>query len=337
MHGGNYMKYPDIKWDFSININPNVPNCLRSISYSIHEYPDLCCTQLKKALSRYHQISSRSILCTHGASEAIMGIVHALHPKKALLIAPTFSGYQRALQAVNCTIAYHILAKRNDFQWTEEYMDSLEKENPDIIFLCNPNNPTGKIINKEGMLKIFTYCLKNHIYMVVDECFLPFVQNGNTMIKTIYNNPYLIIVRAFTKIFGIPGIRLGYLVTSNGKLYTSIQNQLPEWNVSAQAQSAGCTLLKEKNFIEKTQKETAKERAYCISSLRKMGIDVIEGDANFLLFYSSQTLFTSLLKKKILIRDCSDFMGLKKGYYRIGIKSHKENVILMETLESAVR
>lgn len=153
------------------------------------------------------------------------------------------------------------------------------------------------------------------------------------MLQEIEAFPNLILVRAFTKIFAIPGVRLGYLVCSDPLLLGKISRQLPEWNVSVFAQAAGCGCAAQTVFIEKTAAFIEKERQFLESGLRQAGYKVFSGKANFLLVYSKQPLYDRLLEKGILIRDCENFRGLSKGFYRIAVKSRKENEILLEAIK----
>ena len=152
------------------------------------------------------------------------------------------------------------------------------------------------------------------------------------MITEIEQYSNLIIVRAFTKIFAIPGVRLGYLVSSNQEMLEKIQMHLPEWNLSWFAQEAGAACTKEVEFVEKTVEAVTIEREFLTEGLKKAGFQVFESKTNFILFYTEKELYEQLLNQGILIRDCSNFRGLTKGYYRVAVKSREENERLLKAI-----
>ena len=141
-------------------------------------------------------------------------------------------------------------------------------------------------------------------------------------------------MRAFTKIFSMPGVRLGYLVCKNKAVHTKIAGQLPEWNLSCFAQEAGCICAKQTEFIMETNKYIEKERQFMAKRLTQLGIRIFPSVSNFITIFSDKPLYDELLKKGILIRDCSNFRGLGKGFFRIAVKSREENEILLMALES---
>ena len=152
------------------------------------------------------------------------------------------------------------------------------------------------------------------------------------MISEIEQYKNLIIVRAFTKIFAIPGVRLGYLISSNQEILDRIRMQLPEWNISSLAQAAGIACAKEMEFVERTIAFVDKERAFLTEGLKKFGFKVIPSSTNFIFFYTEKELYEPLLQRGILIRDCCNFRGLKKGYYRIAVKTREENQTLLKVI-----
>ena len=142
----------------------------------------------------------------------------------------------------------------------------------------------------------------------------------------------MIWIRAFTKIFAIPGVRIGYLINSDEELFRRIASQLPEWNLSTFAQHAGLACVMEQEYITQTRDYVEQEGAFLSEELRNMGFEVYPHVANFLLLYTELPLYERLLKKGILIRDCSNFKGFPKGYYRIAIKRREENEQLLKTI-----
>lgn len=181
--------------------------------------------------------------------------------------------------------------------------------------------------------------MKKKITVVLDECFIEFTETGtqDSFLLRAEEFPNLIVVRAFTKIFAIPGVRLGYLVCGNKKWHQDIARQLPEWNLSVFAQIAGAAAAREMNYLERTIRHVKTERKYLSEELKKMGISVFPSTANYMMFYTEHLLFDQLLKKGILIRDCGNFRGLSNGYYRIAVKNRRENTELIQAIGQIIQ
>lgn len=213
-----------------------------------------------------------------------------------------------------------------------EDIDNVLTEDVDLLFLANPNNPIGDLLDRKRVKELLRHCRDRGIYVAVDECFIEFCGNRFSLLSEIEKSEHLILVRAFTKIFAVPGVRLGYLVCKNKAVCARIAAQLPEWNLSCFAQAAGCVCAEQTAFIKETQSYIEKERRFLEKGLRQKGFRVFPSTVNFIMIYSDEPLYEKLLKKGILIRDCSNFRGLEKGFYRIAVKSRKENEMLLESL-----
>ena len=187
-------------------------------------------------------------------------------------------------------------------------------------------------MSREAVKRLLRYCRDKGIYVVLDECFIEFCGNRFSMLSEIEEFDNLILVRAFTKIFSIPGVRLGYLLCKNQSLRTRIASQLPEWNLSCFAQEAGCICAEQTEYVIKTVEYIKKERNFLEDGLKRKGFQVFPSMANFVMIYSEAPLYESLLEKGILIRDCRNFRGLGRGFYRIAVKSRKENEFLLENM-----
>jgi len=335
IHGGDvYRNRVDI--DFSINVNPlGTPECVKEALHSAVElcgnYPDIEAERLKKTVSTFLGVPEEWLLFGNGASELLMAIVHGIKPKRMIIPVPSFYGYEYAANSVDSEIIYYKIKQENDFYVTENIKQILT-EDVELLFLANPNNPVGNILDKEMIKKLLLHCRDKGIYVVVDECFIEFCGNQFSLLSEMEKSEHLILVRAFTKIFKIPGVRLGYLVCKNRAVRTNIARQLPEWNLSCFAQEAGCICARQEEFILETENYIQKERQFMKKGLRQKGFQIFPSQANFIMIYSDIPLYEKLLKKGILIRDCSNFRGLGKGFYRIAVKSRKENEILLENL-----
>lgn len=329
-HGGDIYRN-DVKYDFSVNINPlGTPG---ELGKALHEavdfcgcYPDIASDSLRQAVSEMLSVPGEYLLFGNGASELFMAVFHAVKPEKTVIPVPSFYGYEHAARSEGGEVIYY------DGSVQEEHFRRLLTENVGLLFLANPNNPTGKLIYKKDMTVLLQHCRDRGIVVVLDECFIDFCKGEESVLSKIGQFENLILVRAFTKIFSIPGVRLGFLLCSDAGLRERIKRQLPEWNLSCFAQAAGCVCAKQAEFLRKTAGYVAEERRYLKRKLQENGIEVVSGEANFLLVYTEKPLYEELLKRNILIRNCADFRGLSKGYYRIAVKNREENKILTDTI-----
>lgn len=362
MHGGDIYRQ-QITYDFSVNINPlglpaAVQQVLENGSSLAVQYPDLQCQKLRIQLADRLGIRQEQILCGNGASELILAVCQMLRPQRALLSAPCFSGYETALQAVGTEVIQVPLSEAEGFAFTEEYGRKLEKrireEKPELLFLTTPNNPTGKLTEPDHIKNLLSVCEETGTYLVLDECFMELTGQGAqySMLREIDCYERLLILRAFTKTFAMPGIRLGYLVGQQAVL-CRIQQQLPEWNVSTLAQAAGVAALADMQYLEKACGLIESERKRMSQALKELGCRVYPSDANYIMFYVNQKdeqnniglhegdagadLKDKLSRKQILIRDCSDYPGLTNGYYRVAVKLPKENQALLEAVAEILK
>lgn len=335
IHGGDIYRN-QIKLDFSVNINPlGIP---QSVQQALHkavdvcsQYPDMKAEKLTQTVSAMLAVPQEYLLFGNGASELFMAIVHALSPQKTILPVPSFYGYEYALQAACKEVIYYPMREEVNFGLTDIFLEHLT-EDIDLIFIANPNNPTGKLLDRIYLKRLLNHCRDKGIVVVLDECFVEFCGSEASVLSEIGEYENLILVRAFTKLFAIPGVRLGYLVCSNALLVEKIRRQLPEWNLSVFAQEAGCACAGGQGFVEQTVEYVRKERLFLADGLKEMGLRVFPGDANFLMVYSEKALYEPLLKQGILIRDCRNFRGLCEGYYRIAVRSREDNEQLMKAI-----
>lgn len=334
-HGGDIYRN-QVVLDFSVNVNPfgipkAVKTALRKAVENCCEYPDITAEKLKGAVSKHLAVPQEYLLFGNGASELFMAIVHALRPKRTVIPVPSFYGYEYAAGAFTGEIVYYPMKEKDLFCLTDDIFDVLTEE-VELLFLANPNNPVGNVLEKERLRALLRHCREKGIYVVLDECFIEFCGRDASFLPELEHFENVMLVRAFTKIFAIPGVRLGYLVCCSSSLLERIGRQLPEWNLSAFAQAAGAVCAGETAFVEETAEYVRKERQFLTENLQKMGIRVFPGEANFLLLHSGKMLYEGLLEQGILIRDCSNFRGLKEGYYRIAVKNRSANKVLLERL-----
>ncbi len=346
-HGGDIYtatqrlnKTADEILDFSANINPRgIPEGIKealknAIEKTIH-YPDPHCRELTRNLADYHHVSPTHILCGNGAADLIFRLAYAIKPKKGMLLVPTFSEYEAALKSVDAEILYVPLKAEDAFQPTQAVIDQLT---PDIrlLFLCNPNNPTGVVLSKEILIPLLERCKALDIICMVDECFNDFLEEAEevTLVQELEDYPNLVILKAFTKMYAIPGVRLGYVLCSDEALLDKMYAVGQCWSVSTLAQTAGCAALREIDFVKATVQLITKEREKMREGLERLGYTVYASRANYLFFYgNNRPLDILLYQEGLLIRNCDNYEALEKGYFRIAVKSPDENHYLIQQIE----
>ena len=399
-HGGDIYSAP-VKYDFSVNTNPlgmpaRVAEALRRQVYTGERYPEITYRALREDMVRAlgGRLAADNILCGNGASELLMGIFYALSQRarrenkalRLLLPVPSFAGYERAARAADAEILFFRLREEDDFCLTEEFLSFLqtsEGTKTDVLLLAQPNNPTGRLVAPGLLSKIAGICGEKGIFLIIDECFLPLAEDGSLsgyragLFDELFADAFslsgkerasrnrVLLLRALTKTYALPGLRLGYLLGTDEALLRSVRDALPEWNVSAYAECAGreiCAMLAEEETGEAGEdapeysRENAKgengtpaalsyqekalallrtERAYLSKRLRDMGFHTYPSEANFLLFKSALPLKEALLRDGMLLRDCADFAGLSAGYWRIAVRTREENDALLGVLREA--
>ena len=362
-HGGN-IKEASEKYnlssenilDFSANINPlGLPARVRKIITdninSILHYPDPECTELKKELSKHLKVDSKNLIVGNGSIELIFLIAHALQPKvgsmeepkRVLIPIPTFSEYESVVNLVNGKC---FLLKTKETENFEIKIEQIIKRLPgmDLVFLCNPNNPTGFIFSREKLLALVKNCRRYNVTLVIDEAFIDFVKNAArlTMVKIAANSPNILVLRSLTKFFAIPGLRIGCLV-GNKKIVENISKFQIPWSVNCFGQLVGKEVINDSSYIKKTREYIFGEREIFFKKLEKInGLKPYPSSANFILCkltgnkFNSKTLSGSLARKGILIRDCSNFRGLNNKFFRVAVRKRNENLLLINELNKTL-
>ncbi|MCQ2439009.1 MAG: aminotransferase class I/II-fold pyridoxal phosphate-dependent enzyme [Oscillospiraceae bacterium] len=342
-HGGDIYTQP-VRLDFSANVNPfgTAPAVRAAVERSLSDlfrYPDPYCRELRRTAADFNNVAEEWLLFGCGAAELIFSWALALKPRTALLLAPTFSEYRSALESVGCTVREHLLREENDFALTESILERLREERPDVLVLCNPNNPSGKTAERGLLERICRCCAELNTRMLVDECFLDLTDRGEelTLKDMLGEWKHILLLRAFTKSYGMAGLRLGYCLCADAALLQSMSETVQPWNISVPAQYAGVAALGEREFLQRTNELIRAQRGYLYGELTRMGLRVIPSETNFLLFHSDRELKTPLQEKGILIRSCANYSGLGEGWYRIAVKLPEENRELIATMEEILR
>lgn len=336
LHGGDIYRN-HVELDFSTNINPlgmpqEVMEAAKKGIEMSGSYPDAESMNLCQAISQTEEMDPGYILTGNGAAELIYAFAYGVKPMNSLLLAPSFYEYESSLKGAHSCLEYVLLEETNNFKVNDAIMEVI-RPGIQVLYLCNPNNPTGNLIEYEKMKDILYCCKKNGVFLIIDECFMDFTDDRKaySMKKFIPNFKNLLIIKSFTKMYAMPGLRLGYVMSSNKKILLAMKQAIQPWNTSIPAQLAGIAALSQKEYVQKTKQMIEKEKQYLLQAMESGLAEKIYGSsANFIFFRSSQDLYDRLLSRGILIRDCSNF-GLEKGFYRICIKNHRQNMKLIET------
>ena len=339
-HGGNVFTEGPLL-DFSVNTNPfGTPEWIieavqESIKH-INSYPDPHCRKAVQAISEYENVPADTILLGNGAAELIYSFCSAVHPRRALVTAPTFSEYENALKISGSIVFHHQLTPDNDFDAEGSLLSAIEAHSPEAVFLCSPNNPTGRLINSSLLTEIMDLCRHKDIFLFLDECFLDFTNEPDLLKDQLPANPKSVILKAFTKSYALAGLRIGYVLNSDPGLLRKMSRMTQPWNISLPAQAAAAVIHQGNTYITETRSFIQKERRWLQEALKGMGIYVCPSDANFLLFRTEPGLVPALRKEKIAIRNCGNFHGLDDNWYRIAVRMHHENEILINAVRKVL-
>ena len=338
--------------DFSVSVNPlgvskKVKADLRKHLKYLHNYPDPEAERLQKRLAQYFAIDPETILCGNGSTELLYLIPRVLNPAHVLIPAPTCPEYERACRMRSETrISYFELKEEDGFHLdADRFIDAMpeggnsELNTPNtsspcaMAFLCNPNNPTGRLLGRHEIVKIGDAARNRRCYLVVDEAFIDFCPDGS-VIKDAAGNPFLIVLRSMSHFYSLAGLRIGYGIFPQHLVRRLRAHREPWTVVNSLAQRAALTALKDKGYRKETMVLMAEEKRFIEKHCRKLGIEFIPSAANYYLLKmrNAGEIARTLKKRGILVRDCTDVKGLGNPYLGIAVKSHRENAVLMREL-----
>lgn len=346
-HGGDWAgyfeEYGAQPLDFSANISPlgmprGVKEAIVAATETADRYPDALCRSLCRKLAVHEQVPESYVLCGNGAADLIFRAVMARKPKKALLTAPSFSEYEAALTACGCRPQYYFLRREHDFRLDDGFLQAIVP-GIDMVFLCEPNNPTGISSPREFLMQAVEKCRSCGALLMLDECFGEFLDEPekHTMKGALAGFPGLVILKAFTKLYAMAGVRLGYILCADSTFVQKMREAGQPWAVSSLAQAAGEAALEETEYVERVRRTVRQERHWMMEQLEKAGMQVIPGEANYLLFCCQAPLLPPLRQRGILLRSCSDYRGLDESWYRTAVRTHEENMSLIQALNEVVR
>lgn len=335
-HGGDIYAYDRDLLDFSVNLNPlgmpdRVLRAIREHAEEYDRYPDPHCRALRRALSVRESAPEKWLVFGNGAADLIVRLCMVLKPKRALLPAPTFSEYEKAVRLAGGEVRRFFLRQEAGYQVTADYADAVQLGDS-VVFLCNPNNPTGALAEPGTVEALLSACGQVGAVLVVDECFLPFT-DGRSCQSWLRAYPNLMVLRAFTKLYAMAGLRLGYLMCADEDLAGRIGAWGQSWSVSAPAQVAGLAAVSEEGWPERTRRFLRMERPWMTDALGALGFFVYPSHSNFLLFQARPDLWDRAMARGVMLRPCSNFPGLDGSYFRIGLKKRVQNEMLLQVLK----
>ena len=323
--------------DFSSNINP-FGSSKKAKQYVIDNidmvsmYPDPEYVELKKSISTYCKCNSENIVLGSGATELISSFIGTVNPKKAVLLSPAYSEYEKELNKIGCEIKKYYSKKENHFEIDPKDLANTVKEGGyELLIICNPCNPTGFAFSKDQIREIVSTC---GCYVMIDETYVEFTDTSkysSTPLVDEFDN--LFVIRGTSKFFSTPGIRLGYGLISNEKVKEAINKRLDLWNINVVASRMGEIMFVDYDFINETIEHMSKERDYLESELRFLpGVKVYNTYGNFVLCeivdrrMTAEELRNALIPERIIIRDCASFDGLDEYFFRVCILKPEENI-----------
>lgn len=346
IHGGDWAgfeaRYGRIPLDFSANVSPlGVPDGVRrAIERSAGQaerYPDPLCRALRKGIAKKEGVPAEHILCGNGAADLIFRAVLAHRPRRALVPVPTFAEYEAALRTVGCQIEYYPLSEEKNFALDGGILEAIGADT-EMVFLCQPNNPTGLTVPGPLLLEILEHCCLVGVLLVLDECFCDFLDEpvACSLTGELSKSKNLLILKSFTKLYAMAGVRLGYCLSSDTQLLETLASAGPPWPVSSLAQAAGLAALEETDYVRQVCELVLTERPRLAARLEQLGLRVIPGEANYLLFQCRRPLAVPLAEQGILLRECGNYHGLDETWYRVSVRTWMENERLIGALREVL-
>lgn len=323
--------------DFSQNINPlgAPPAALeaarRALAEDTGRYPDLSYARLREALAGYLGVEPENVVPTNGGAEALFLAARAAgRSGVALVLEPTFSEYAVAAGAAGMEVVRRVSRDpENGFRLSPDALADLD--GVAVVFLCNPNNPTGEALGCEEVLKIAVRVREAGAVLILDEAFVDFVPEASVADRA---DEGLLVARSFTKFFAIPGLRLGCLVCPDAQRVQALQ---PSWPVNAVAAAAGIAAARDGDFAERSVEKVARLRQSLSAALGALsGLEVFPGAANFLLVRGPAAMPERLARRGILVRGCEPFAGLGPGYFRVAVRGEVANEALIDGIRGAL-
>jgi threonine-phosphate decarboxylase len=326
--------------DFSASVNPlGVPEgaakAIKDAIERLYHYPEPYSEGLTLCIARHLSVDPGTIICGNGSTELIYLVPRALRPGKILIPAPTFMEYERACAISGASEQVRLqLQPERDFDVPlDAFMRSMSGARPcDMAFLCNPNNPTGRLVARRDVLECADEARRQGCYLIVDEAFVDFCPEASVC-NEVEKNPYLIVLRSMTKFYALSGVRIGCAVF-HPSVAEKVKAYKEPWTVNSLAQKAAIAAIEDVLFRKASLEAMRTEKAFVERGLKGIGIRFVPSRANYYLLKLDRApeLRAALEERGILVRDCSGFPGLDGTYLRIAVRSRKENTILLQEM-----
>lgn len=329
---------PEAVLDFSENCNPagpppSVVEAWPALISTLNSYPDPDGQPFLSAVAEFHQVEQRQVLVGNGAAEILSLLAASYRHNDVLVIDPTFSEYRATLEANDAHVISIQTEEAGGFRLpVEKILKALPEA--DAIYLCTPNNPTGLLPAKEEIMKIIQTAERSATDVVLDEAFIDFIDEKESFIAHVTDHPNLLVVRSMTKMYAVPGIRLGYLIAHPDRI-TQLKSRVSHWHVNGLAAEIGVLCLNEEVYRKQAIRRAQTERAKMTDFLRSNGCEVLDSSVNYLVMKPAQhteKLYRYLLQQGIVLRHSENFRGMDGRWLRIGMKSEA----MMETLREAM-
>lgn len=347
IHGGDTVgfiaRYGTTPIDFSINVAPQglpdtVHAAIQEVIADCNSYPDPLSRELSAAIADHERVPASMVLCGDGAADLIFRFAYAVKPKKVLLTMPTFAEYERAFRASGSGFEWYQLSAERQFEIQSDILDYIVP-GVDLVVLCEPNNPTGTTTDRELLVKILDRCAQNGTVLLLDECFCDFLDqaNSHSLRPELGRTEHLCILRSFSKLYAMAGLRLGYILCDIPQMVEAMRAAGQPWGVSTLAQRAGLAALSDEKYADQVRFQNRTERKWLRNELESLGMAVYGSQANYIFFHTDiPSLCEKLSLHSILIRDCSNYHGLGNGYYRIAVRTHSDNMQLIQAIREVV-
>lgn len=330
--------------DFSASMNPlgPPPEAIRAYLESasrIDRYPDPHAWKLREALAKRHSIPPESVLIAAGSTAIFHLFAEVIAPKRPAVVIPTFSEIANALLARGIDTSAVLLRPEAGFVWRSAEIANLLRNDCDALFFGRPNSPTGGLVERREAREVAEDCVSRGAYCVIDEAFIDFVGEEESLVREAAEIEGLVVVRSLTKVFAIPGLRVGYAV-AHPRLVERLRNRQFPWSIATPAESVAVACLEASSaYLARTLEVVAEGRASLREGLRRAGLTVFPSVANFLLVFDpsganpGNTLKERLERRGIAVRDLGALPGLSSGFFRVAVRLPKENEKLLRALD----
>lgn len=296
-------------------------------------YPDPDCTALRAALADRYEVLTKSVFVASGADEVIWRLARAVQPKKAVILEPAYEEYGRALEQTGCELVHLLAGPEQEFV-PEAGAVEQALEGAQMLVVCNPGNPTGALLPRSSLMNLVKLCAERDVLCVVDESFIELARDGqeHSLKQDAVYCPGLVVVDSFSKAWGMPGLRVGYAISSHEELVRQMAAAGPRFGVSGPAQAAALAALRQPEHLEKTRALLETERPWLTEQLRQLGLTVLDSRVNFVLVQGPAGFADTLISAGLMVRSCATFHGLDSSWCRLAVGTRADNERLVEKL-----